>query len=679
MQYSRCITAFSIISFLLILFLITSCCHAISSVSVDHYGAGRNSDDTKAFKKAWEKACSTKGATTLMVPNKKYLVKPIKFEGPCKSDHLTVEIRGIIEASDDRSDYNVYGRHWLFFDGVQNLVVQGGGTLNGKGDLWWRHSCKINKSQALTFHKCEKLVVKNLTVRDAQQIQVSFDHCKNVKASNLTITAPGHSPNTDGIHVTHSQDIDISNSSSAVQVRDVLYQNITGTSATKVAIKFDCSESFPCKGIEIQNVDIRYHQKDKTKALCQNVELTDIGDVTPICPNVDKEKNNNNNNNRNHNRVKPKPLVPKQGVFNVDDFGAKRNGNDDTKAFKKAWKKVCSSNDPAFLVVPQKNYLVKPIKFEGPCKSNLTIQIHGTIEASDDRSDYNDRHWLVFESVKDLVVEGGGTINGNGNTWWKHSCKINKSLPCKEAPTALTFQRCENLVVRNLTVKDSQQIQVTFNNCKKVKASNLTVTAPGDSPNTDGIHVTHTQDIEISNCVIGTGDDCISIVSGSRNVRARDITCGPGHGISIGSLGSENSEAHVSDVFVSKAKFFETTNGVRIKTWQGGSGTASNIRFQDIEMHNVHNPIIIDQNYCDRKKAWKEQSSAVQVKDVFYQNIKGTSSSKVAVKFDCSESFPCEGIVLHDVELHRERGDNARALCDNVELTNIGRVAPLCP
>ena len=40
---------------------------------------------------------------------------------------------------------------------------------------------------------------------------------------------------------------------------------------------------------------------------------------------------------------------------------------------------------------------------------------------------------------------------------------------------------------------------------------------------------------------------------------------------------------------------------------QGGSGSAHNIKFQNIEMNNVKNPIIIDQNYCDRKKPCKEK------------------------------------------------------------------------
>lgn len=40
---------------------------------------------------------------------------------------------------------------------------------------------------------------------------------------------------------------------------------------------------------------------------------------------------------------------------------------------------------------------------------------------------------------------------------------------------------------------------------------------------------------------------------------------------------------------------------------QGGSGYAKNIRFENIAMDNVANPIIIDQNYCDKKKPCGQQ------------------------------------------------------------------------
>jgi len=82
-------------------------------------------------------------------------------------------------------------------------------------------------------------------------------------------------------------------------------------------------------------------------------------------------------------------------------------------------------------VVAQKNYLVKPITFSGPCKSkSITVQISGSLVASDNPSDYKQdpTHWLMFDSVQKLSVKGGGTIDGNGNIWWQNSCKTNKKL-----------------------------------------------------------------------------------------------------------------------------------------------------------------------------------------------------------------------------------------------------------
>lgn len=368
-------------------------------------------------------------------------------------------------------------------------------------------------------------------------------------------------------------------------------------------------------------------------------------------------------------------------TVNVKDFGPKAAGGDDTETFEKAWKEACSSSEGANIVVPQDTYRLKPIIFQGPCKSNIKLQVNGVIEASDDVSDYkkDGRQWLLFDSVQNLQVEGGGTIDGNGKIWWQNSCKVNKALPCKDAPTALTFYECQNLVVKDLKVQNAQQMHVSFEKSKNVQVSNLKVTSPEESPNTDGIHVADTQNIHITDSVIGTGDDCISIVSGSQNVQATGITCGPGHGISIGSLGADNSKDYVSGVTVNGAKFSGTANGVRIKTWQGGSGSASNFKFQNIEMSNVANPIVIDQNYCDQDKPCKEQRSAVQVKNVVFKNIKGTSASEMAIKFDCSKTYPCQGILLQGVNLEREGDGTATALCNNVKLAEVGVVSPKCP
>ncbi|KAJ0678473.1 putative endo-polygalacturonase [Helianthus annuus] len=64
------------------------------------------------------------------------------------------------------------------------------------------------------------------------------------------------------------------------------------------------------------------------------------------------------------------------------------------------------------------------------------------------------------------------------------------------------------------------------------------------------------------------GDDCISIQTGCTNVFVHDVNCGPGHGISIGSLGKDGTTACVSNITVRDINIHNTMTGVRIKTWQ---------------------------------------------------------------------------------------------------------------
>ncbi|CAA6653638.1 unnamed protein product [Spirodela intermedia] len=336
-------------------------------------------------------------------------------------------------------------------------------------------------------------------------------------------------------------------------------------------------------------------------------------------------------------------------VVTVKDFGARGEGSsNDTKAFAAAWKAACSSPTPVTMLVPEGR----------PTDSNPSPSpIKGTILASGRISDWDGTRrslWMKFTKVDGLRLEGGGTIDGNGHVWWKVSCKLDSAQPCKGAPTVRSGIRStlsvgvdvpilRGLTVNNLRFKNAQQMHVTFAKCANVQISRLTISAPGNSPNTDGIHVSGSTDVKISDCVIRTGDDCISIVSRSHSITATNIVCGPGHGISIGSLGANGAEHTVSDVLVDTARLEGTTNGVRIKTWQGGKGYARNITFMNIVMDKVKNPIIIDQNYCDSSKPCNEQKSAVGVSGVTYKNVSGTSATAVAMTFDCSRIVPCRG------------------------------------
>ncbi|XP_066333314.1 polygalacturonase ADPG2-like [Miscanthus floridulus] len=369
-------------------------------------------------------------------------------------------------------------------------------------------------------------------------------------------------------------------------------------------------------------------------------------------------------------------------VFSLDRYGARGDGrHDDTRALARAWKAACASPQPAVVLVPNgRRYLLKVVTLGGPCKSTVTVTVKGTLVASPNRADWSDkdrRLWIVFRSVNKLTLDGGGAIDGNGHKWWPFSCKINKALPCKEAPTALSFHYCTNLKVVNLKIVNSQQIHMSVEDCANVQLAKLSITAPGTSPNTDGIHITRSKDVRVTNCKIKTGDDCISIEDGTHKLHVSNVVCGPGHGISIGSLGDDNSRAKVSDITIDSVQLHGTTNGARIKTYQGGSGYAKDITFQNMIMNNVKNPIIIDQNYCDKARPCREQRSAVQISNVVFKNIRGTTVTKDAIKMSCSKNMPCQGITLQNIDLKMQGGKgNTESTCQNAKWRKSGKVVP---
>ncbi|XP_021752503.1 polygalacturonase-like [Chenopodium quinoa] len=363
--------------------------------------------------------------------------------------------------------------------------------------------------------------------------------------------------------------------------------------------------------------------------------------------------------------------------INLVNLGAKSDGlTDSSRAFTSAWNIACESRNPSTIFVPQGRYLVnKALVFNGRnCKNKaISFVIRGTLVApADFRVLGNAGTWFSFDDVTGVSIFGG-VFDGQGAGLW--ACK-RSGKTCPPGATTIRFSNSMNIVVNGLTSLNSQLYHIDFDGCKEVKAEGVQVSASGASPNTDGIHVQHSTGVTIMNTKIGTGDDCVSIGAGTSNLWIENIACGPGHGISIGSLGKELNEPGVVNVTVKSCTFVGTKNGVRIKSWgRPSNGFVRHVLFQHLKMVNAQNPIIINQNYCPNERGCPGQVSGVRISDVTYQDIHGTSETRIGVKFDCSSKYHCADIKVKDVHL-TYRNKPAGSSCNNTVGTILGSILP---
>ncbi|KAG7645204.1 putative polygalacturonase [Arabidopsis thaliana] len=367
--------------------------------------------------------------------------------------------------------------------------------------------------------------------------------------------------------------------------------------------------------------------------------------------------------------------ISASNVFNVVSFGAKPDGvTDSTAAFLKAWQGACGSAASATVVVPKGTFLLKVITFGGPCKSKITFQVAGTVIAPEDyRTFGNSGFWILFNKVNRFSLVGG-TFDARANGFW--SCR-KSGQNCPPGVRSISFNSAKDVIISGVKSMNSQVTHMTLNGCTNVVVRNVKLVAPGNSPNTDGFHVQHSTGVTFTGSTVQTGDDCVAIGPGTRNLLITKLACGPGHGVSIGSLAKELKEDGVENVTVSSSVFTGSQNGVRIKSWaRPSNGFVRTVFFQDLVMKNVENPIIIDQNYCPTHEGCPNEYSGVKISQVTYKNIQGTSATQEAMKLVCSKSSPCTGITLQDIKLTYNKGTPATSFCFNAVGKSLGVIQP---
>jgi polygalacturonase len=291
------------------------------------------------------------------------------------------------------------------------------------------------------------------------------------------------------------------------------------------------------------------------------------------------------------------------GVFDVRQFGAAGDGKTlDTPAIQKALDE-CDRAGGGTVRLSAGTYLSKPIFLHG--QTTLEIEAGAVLQATDDPADFVDRNGagLAFvngRGLTNLTLGGAGVIDGAGARWWpaaREAKRANQPETLRR-PRLVVLTGCRDVLVRDVTLRNSPSFHLVPSDCQNVVISNVTILAPADSPNTDAMDPSVCQHVLITRCRLDVGDDNIAIKSG-RAVPGRAAACEDfvvsdcvflrGHGMSIGS----ETTGGVSNLLVTHCAFDGTTSGIRLKTSRDRGGTLENLIYRDITMTNVQIPVNI--------------------------------------------------------------------------------------
>ncbi len=378
-------------------------------------------------------------------------------------------------------------------------------------------------------------------------------------------------------------------------------------------------------------------------------------------------------------------------ICDVMEFGAQADGvHKDTVSIQAAIDR-CAKMGGGTVRLSSGKYLSAPIFL----KSQVTLEISAdaVLLGSQDIADYqvatpnssleaSEQFLGLVNAIEqtDVAIAGTGTIDGAGQLWWDlDRAARQREEPETIRPRLVKLTRCQRVKVADITLKNSPSFHLVPFFSEDVVIQNITIQAPPDSPNTDGIDLILSRRVQISGCKIDTGDDNIAIKSsvidpahpyaGSADITITDCTFLHGRGVAIGS----GTRGGVNQVVVERCSFRGTRNGLRIKSGRDRGGRVANIVYRDIEMEGVSAAISFMSYYPDppqddRSQAITATTPAFQ--DITITNLVTQGGASAGVIVGLPEQ-PLFNVALNNVKIDAETGlviRNATVQTTNVQV-----------
>lgn len=358
--------------------------------------------------------------------------------------------------------------------------------------------------------------------------------------------------------------------------------------------------------------------------------------------------------------------------------------HDDTHAIQAALDSVSTAGGGVILFANGK-YLTGPLVIQSG--DTLDVDSTGAILGTTDMASYympgadttqpasTLQPLFTAKHADNIAIIGHGYIDGQGQEWW--TAYNNGTISVR--PRMFQPNYCNNVLLKNITLKNSPQFHFIPEWCTNVTVDSVTILAPANSPNTDGIDPATCHNVHITNCYIDNGDDDIAIKSGKLDPNDRNAACSRiyishctfihGHGVSIG------SETHggVDSMYVDSCTFNGTTNGIRIKSYRGNGGNVRDLHYSNITMTGVKYPIYFSEYYphipAQTDPTQPVTSLTPHFHDITVTNLKATNSSHAGVVVGLPEMH-ITNIKFDSVYISADKGLELRnASLDTVHTT----------